>query len=147
MATNRTSPHPWGAVALIITVVAIITVVIFAKASSASSERAERRATEETVPRASGGYVAPTSVPQGRQVRQLPDCYTPCSMEISEIRDLYTDGESIKMLPPGWDRRNAITYLGRGHLIVEGGNIRSGRWEFWSADPKRVALIRVFAFQ
>lgn len=83
--------------------------------------------------------------PRVRQVVQMPDCTTPCTMDITEIRDIYTDSEPVFMLPPGWSRSKAIQYSGKGHLIVEGGDIHSGRWEFWSVDPKKVVLIRVFA--
>ena len=87
----------------------------------------------------------PTAQQAPPVVRQLPDQTAPCKMTIAEIRDLYTDGEPVFMLPPGWPRSKAIRYSGKGHLIVQGGNIRSGEWEFWSAnDPKKVVLIRVF---
>ena len=80
-------------------------------------------------------------------VRQFADCTTPCTMDIVEIRDIYTDGDPVYMLPPGWSRPKAILYSGKGHLIVQGGDIHSGHWEFWSADPKRVVLVRVFGKQ
>jgi hypothetical protein len=84
--------------------------------------------------------------PPANTVQQLPDCYTPCTMEIAEIRDLYTDGEPVFMLPPGWPESRAIRYSGRGHLVLKGGTIRTGEWEFWSAtNPNRTdVLIRVF---
>jgi hypothetical protein len=72
-----------------------------------------------------------------RQLVQLPDCYTPCSADIAEIRDIYTDGEAIYMLPPGWLHEKAIAYSGKGHITIEGGNIRSGVWKFWAADKGR----------
>jgi hypothetical protein len=87
---------------------------------------------------------APTQ-PAAPVVRQLPDCTTPCTMGIAEIRDIYTDGEPVFMLPPGWSREKAIRYSGKGHIVVEGGNIHIGKWQFWSADdPTKVVLIRVF---
>ena len=77
-------------------------------------------------------------------VQQLPDKYTPCQMEINEIRDLYTDGEPIWVLPPEWSESKAIYYSGKGHVVVQGGEIHKGIWKFWSADdPKKVVLIRV----
>jgi len=78
-------------------------------------------------------------------VVQLPDRTTPCTIDIKKVQDIYTDGEAVYMLPPGWPRDKAILYSGKGHLVVEGGNIHAGTWEFWSADPARVALIRIFA--
>lgn len=85
------------------------------------------------------------AVPAAKQVLQLPDCKTPCTMKIAEVRDIYTDGEPVYMLPPGWPEEKAIRYSGKGHIVIQGGNIRSGRWEFWSADdPSKVVLVRVF---
>jgi len=80
-------------------------------------------------------------------VEQFPDCYTPCEIRIEKIRDLYTDGDPIYALPPGWHEDRKILYSGKGHLVVQGGNIRSGLWKFRSADekePDKAVLIRVF---
>ena len=81
---------------------------------------------------------------QHKQVVQMPDCPTPCTMEIEEIRDLYTDGEAIYALPPGWPEEDKILYSGKGHVVIEGGNIRPGTWRFWSVDPAKVVGVRVF---
>jgi hypothetical protein len=86
-----------------------------------------------------------TTVPQ---VVQLPDHTTPCTIDIKEIRDLYTDGYPIWALPPGWPEEKKIFYSGRGHVIVQGGDIHSGTWKFWSADTNKTAvMIRIFALQ
>jgi len=80
-----------------------------------------------------------------QSVQQFPDRFTPCHFEIKEIRDLYTDGEPVYILPPGWSKKDAILYGGHGHLTIEGGNIHAGDWSFWAAgdDPNKVVLIRV----
>ena len=83
--------------------------------------------------------------PPPRIVLQLPDCHTPCEKNILQITDLYTDGEPIFAQPPGWDKKDAIFYSGKGNLIIHAGNINPGKWSFWSANnPKRNVLIRVF---
>lgn len=88
----------------------------------------------------------PTVVKVPSGLVYLPDQYTPCEIPImGTTQDLYTDGEPIYALPPGWSEESAIYYSGKGRLVVTGGNIRSGVWKFWSAnDPERgVVLIRV----
>jgi len=112
--------------------------------------RDKAKAEKATAVKAAAEYArthppAPPTQPAAPVVRQLPDCTTPCTMGIAEIRDIYTDGEPVFMLPPGWSREKAIRYSGKGHIVVEGGNIHIGKWQFWSADdPTKVVLIRVF---
>ena len=98
----------------------------------------------EKKPASSSTPVATPTPTRVAKVVQLPDCATPCIMEIAEIRDLYTDGEAVMILPPGWSRDRAIPYSGKGHLVLSGGNIPPGAWEFWSSDPSKVVMIRVF---
>lgn len=127
--------------------IALVFALIYGKYQYA--ERNEERKEEEKVEKAKADSLA--AVQQEQQytasvVRQLPDKYTPCSMEITEIRDLYTDGEPIWALPPEWPRSKAIYYSGKGHVVVQGGEIHKGTWEFWSANqknPKKVVMIRV----
>ncbi len=88
--------------------------------------------------------IAPASV---RQVVQMPDQTTPCTIDIAEIRDIYTDGEPIWILPPGWSESKKIYYSGKGHLVVQGGDIHSGVWKFWSGDTNKVVLIRIFTLR
>jgi hypothetical protein len=99
----------------------------------------------------------PTNTPPTRQqqqapevvvkkVVQLPDQVTPCTIDITEIRDIYTDGEPVWILPPEWPESRAIYYSGKGHLVIQGGDIHAGEWKFWSATAKNNAvLIRVIA--
>ena len=105
----------------------------------------ERKAAEAVVAAESRArYLAAVAV-NNKVLEQLPDCYTPCEMDIQEIRDLYTDGEPIFALPPDWPEKDAIAYSGKGHLVVRGGNIRSGKWRFWAGeDKKKVVLVRPF---
>ncbi len=109
------------------------------------SERARRLEIEKQQAAAARvkAIEAATTAPV-QSVVQLPDRATPCTMDIRKVRDIYTDGEAVYMLPPGWSRERAILYPGKGHLVIEGGNIHAGKWEFWSEDPKKVVLIRIF---
>jgi hypothetical protein len=77
-------------------------------------------------------------------VEQLPDRFTPCKIHIERITDLYTDGDPVWVLPARWPKKKAILYSGHGHLVIEGDDIHVGDWEFWSDDPNKVALVRVF---
>ena len=93
----------------------------------------------------------PTVSPAPPQVRrpmtvveQFPDCQTPCTVEVKDMRDLYSDGEPIIAIPPGWSESEAIHYSGKGRLVIEGGNIHEGRWTFKSEDPKKTVTVRVF---
>ncbi|MEI8174684.1 MAG: hypothetical protein WCG28_01910, partial [bacterium] len=88
-----------------------------------------------------------STTPATRQVVQLPDQATPCTIDIAEIRDIYTDGEAVYVLPPGWSPDKAISYSGKGHLVIQGGDIHSGKWKFWSADSNKIVLIRVFVMK
>ena len=127
----------WLAVAAL----AVLIVASYQHCANATKAEADREATEATATAPTAPAPAPEPV---KQVVQMPDCPTPCTMEIEEIRDLYTDGEAIYALPPGWPEEDKILYSGKGHVVIEGGNIRPGTWRFWSVDPAKVVGVRVF---
>lgn len=110
---------------------------------------AERREARQAATAQQQHASAPQSTPKpAKRVVQLPDRMTPCKIWIDEIQDLYTDAEPIYALPPGWRREDAVFYSGKGHMVLSGGNIHAGDWEFWSAeDPSKEVLIRAFAKQ
>jgi len=136
--THPTAQKIFGVVSIIVIVIAMIVWVKGCKQKSEAKERAIAAAKAYAL-----AHPPPAAV---RQVVQMPDRYTPCTFGIPRIRDLYTDGEPIWMLPVGWPESEKIYYSGKGHLKVTGGNIPGGEWKFWSAnDPNKVVLIRIFA--
>lgn len=130
--------------------IALVTIVIatFVGVNNYRAEAEKKAKAEEANRVAATAYAAnhpPVTRTVGNPVLQMPDRTTPCVIKIKEIHDLYTDGEPIYALPPGWPREKAVLYSGHGHMTLEGGNIHEGDWEFWSADnPKKSVLIRVF---
>jgi len=135
--TGRTHPTAQKIFAVIVVISLLLAVIVEVRGCNKKAE-AKKAADQVAVQK-----VTNTTLPV-RQVVQMPDCATPCTIDIAEIRDIYTDGEPIYALPPGWSESNKIYYSGKGHLVVQGGDIHSGQWKFWSADPSKVVLIRVF---
>ncbi len=92
-------------------------------------------------PRPAESYSAPATL------GQFPDRVTPCEIYVGkELRDLYTDGDPVYVLPPNEPRSNAVLYSGHGHLVLKLPNGKGiGKWGFWSANTaKPEVLIRGF---
>lgn len=131
-----------GWVALIVILVALAIGGFFFLAKSFSSK--EEKKETPAPPAKTETHATLQTVKPVQELVQLPDCPTPCTIEIKKIHDLYTDGEPVYVLPPGWPEKDKILYSGHGHLVLSGGNIHSGQWKFWSTDPSKVVAIRAF---
>ncbi len=86
---------------------------------------------------------------EARSLGQFDDRYTPATLVATSITDVYTDGEPIWVLPPGWPEKDAVYYSGKGRLNLTGGNIHAGTpenpWKFWSAvDREKSVLLRIW---
>lgn len=129
--SEDTESKPWGVVCTVVIVLAVLALLM--RGCSCSSSK-------PTV----GTSPPTTAEPQVQQLIQVPDKFTPCEIDIQEIHDIYTDGEPVWSLPPGWPESKKIYYPGKGHLVIRGASIHPGVWKFWSADTNKVVLVRIF---